>query len=115
MNATKKAWVVAATIGAVEALKDQGICRWNYTIRSIQQHAKNNIRSFAQANMVSSSGSGSSGSVSASGSSSTPPTPAAAAMSNESRINPNGKLKKKEASLEKVLVLSCWGPSTTRF
>lgn len=108
MNATRKAWIVAATIGAVEALKDQGICRWNYTIRSIQQYANNNIRSFK---MLPSSGSGSSSgsaSVSASGSSS---MLLPAAVSNESMI----KLKKQEASVEKVMALSCWGPSTTRF
>ncbi|MBA0550089.1 hypothetical protein Golob_021066, partial [Gossypium lobatum] len=43
-----RAWIVAATIGAVEALKDQGICRWNYTITSLHQHARTNIRSFAR-------------------------------------------------------------------
>ncbi|EEF36605.1 uncharacterized protein LOC8282436 [Ricinus communis] len=100
MNAARKAWIVAASIGAVEALKDQGICRWNYTLRSLQQHAKNNIRSFAQANTVSSSGSSSSS--------------AAVAMSNEI-IRNNAELKKKEAAMEKVMGLSCWGPSTIRF
>ncbi|XP_050219856.1 uncharacterized protein LOC126670220 [Mercurialis annua] len=93
MNVTRKAWMVAASIGAVEALKDQGICRWNYTLRSVQQHAKNNLRSFSSAASSSSS--------------------AANAVSNEIS---NAMLKKKEeACMEKVMGLSCFGPSTVRF
>ncbi|KAJ6894402.1 hypothetical protein NC652_028234 [Populus alba x Populus x berolinensis] len=90
--AASKAWIVAASIGAVEALKDQGICRWNYTLRSLHQHAKNNIRSFTRSKI------------------SSPST--AAAVSNEIL---KAKMKRRETSLEKTMNLSCWGPSTARF
>ncbi|KAE8672943.1 hypothetical protein F3Y22_tig00111833pilonHSYRG00055 [Hibiscus syriacus] len=49
MSSSSRAWIVAASIGAVEALKDQGICRWNYTVRSAVQHSKNHLRSASQA------------------------------------------------------------------
>ncbi|MBA0776812.1 hypothetical protein Gotri_011758 [Gossypium trilobum] len=45
MSCSTRAWIAAASSGAIEALKDQGICTWIYAQRSIQQHAKNNIRS----------------------------------------------------------------------
>jgi len=94
-SSASKAWIVAASIGAVEALKDQGICRWNYTIRLLQQHAKSNIRSFTQSKIMASSSYSSSSSAAA----------AAAAVSNEIR---KASMKRK-ISLERSMNLSCWG------
>ncbi|KAK2369652.1 hypothetical protein P8452_57203 [Trifolium repens] len=89
MSAATRAWVVASSIGAVEALKDQlGVCRWNYAFRSVHQYAKNNIRSYTQAMKLSSASS--------------------AAVSNKVK-------RTKEESMKKVLDLNCWGPSTARF
>ncbi|CAJ2659924.1 hypothetical protein L195_g036759 [Trifolium pratense] len=89
MSAATRAWVVASSIGAVEALKDQlGVCRWNYAFRSLHQHAKNNIRSYTQAMKLSSASS--------------------AAVSNKVK-------RTKEESMKKVMDLNCWGPSTARF
>lgn len=34
-DAVRKSWVVAATIGSVEALKDQGVARWNRPLTKI--------------------------------------------------------------------------------
>ncbi|PON55863.1 Wound-responsive family protein [Parasponia andersonii] len=90
MSSASKAWIVATSIGAVEALKDQGICRWNYALRSLQQHAKNNIRSYSQAKRSFSSQS-------------------SAAFSKKIR---DDKMKQSEDSLRTVMYLSCWGPNS---
>ena len=89
MSSMSRAWVVAASVGLVEALKDQGFCRWNYTIRSMQQHAKTNLRTFSQARKLSSSSS--------------------AMVSSKVR---DEKAKQSEESLRKVMYLSCWGPNS---
>ncbi|XVF66899.1 hypothetical protein PTKIN_Ptkin10aG0076400 [Pterospermum kingtungense] len=84
MSSSSRAWIVAASIGAVEALKDQGICRWNYSVRSAIRHAKNHVGSASQAKKLSSQSS--------------------AAIT-------NGVSKESEESLRKVMYLSCWGPN----
>ncbi|VVB11800.1 unnamed protein product [Arabis nemorensis] len=84
MSSTSKAWTVAATIGVVEALKDQlGVCRWNYVLRSMNQHLRNNVRPISQTKRFSS----------------------AAATTTA------GNAKHAEESLRTVMYLSCWGPS----
>nr|GMC51838.1 Wound-responsive family protein [Ipomoea batatas] len=89
MSSGSRAWIVAASMGAVEALKDQGFARWNYALRMIQQHAKSNaLRSYSQATRLSS--------------------PSSALVSGKIREE---KLKKSEESLRTVMYLSCWGPN----
>ncbi|KAI8008714.1 hypothetical protein LOK49_LG07G02320 [Camellia lanceoleosa] len=78
-----RAWVVAASVGAVEALKDQGFCRWNYT-RPLHHHTKTNLRSFSQANKPSSS---------------------------SMAVRRTKKASQSEESLRQVMYLSCWGPN----
>ncbi|CAN1844056.1 hypothetical protein LINPERHAP1_LOCUS37330 [Linum perenne] len=91
MSSTSKAWMVAASIGAVEALKDQmGFCRWNYILRSAHHYAKSNVRSISQAKNI---------------------APSSAAVVSTAVVS--SKLKEaqqSEESLRKVMYLSCWGP-----
>ncbi|KAK9074190.1 hypothetical protein SSX86_006787 [Deinandra increscens subsp. villosa] len=42
-EAVRKAWVVAASIGTVEALKDQGVARWNGRLTELQRHAETKV------------------------------------------------------------------------
>lgn len=79
-------WGVGASVGSVEALKDQGFCRWNYPLRFFAQRTKNNMRSYSQAKKLSTS-------------------------SSSSLIARSDKAKQSEESLRKVMYLSCWGPN----
>ena len=79
---------MAASVGVVEALKDQGVCRWNSSLRSAHQHIKSQARSVSQAKKLSSSSS--------------------AVVSNKVK---DEKAKQSEESLRKVMYLSCWGPN----
>ncbi|KAG5033296.1 hypothetical protein AAZX31_06G278300 [Glycine max] len=86
MSSGIRAWSVAASVGIVEALKDQGICRWNHALRSAQHHLKNHVGSFSQANKLSSS----------------------AMISTTLK---HEKANQSEESLKTVMYLSCWGPN----
>ncbi|KAF8007884.1 hypothetical protein BT93_K1776 [Corymbia citriodora subsp. variegata] len=93
MSTTSRAWVVAASVAAVEALKDQGFCRWNYTLRSIHQRAKSRaMSSISQAN----------------GSKKRSPQSASVAASR--RLAGEAEVRQSEESMRKVLYLSSWGP-----
>ncbi|VFQ67316.1 unnamed protein product [Cuscuta campestris] len=87
-SSSSRRWIVAASVGTVEALKDQGFARWNYAFRLLHQHAKSNLRSYSQhATRL--------------------PSPSAV-VSAKLR---DEKLKRSEESLRTVMYLSCWGPN----
>ncbi|KAJ1697168.1 hypothetical protein LUZ63_005680 [Rhynchospora breviuscula] len=74
--------IVAASVGAVEALKDQvGLCRWNYALRSLQRKLKQNMGAMSHDRKV------------------------------YSGIGMEEKAKRSEESLRTVMYLSCWGPN----
>ncbi|KAK3404598.1 uncharacterized protein LOC104424842 [Eucalyptus grandis] len=94
MSSTSRTWVVAASVAAVEALKDQGFCRWNYALRSIHQRAKSRaMSSFSQGN----------------GSNKRSPQSSAAAAASR-RLAGEAEARRSEESMRKVLYLSTWGP-----
>jgi hypothetical protein len=86
MSSTSRIWTVAASVGVVEALKDQGLCRWNYGLRLAQHHVKNNLRSLSQTKKLSSSNS-------------------------YAMVCSKEEVKQSEESLRTVMYLSCWGPN----
>ena len=81
MSSTSRAWTV-------EAMKDQGICRWGNALMSLQQHAKNSVGSYSQAKKLS--------------------TPSSSAIFKKYKCD---NTKESEESLIKVMYLSCWGPN----
>ncbi|XP_072970586.1 uncharacterized protein [Typha angustifolia] len=85
--ASKTSLLIAASVGAVEALKDQaGLCRWNYAIRSLNQRAKkSSMGSLSQAKRMS--------------------------CAVDRRKGVDEQAKKAEESLRTVMYLSCWGPN----
>ncbi|KAK7342200.1 hypothetical protein VNO80_25144 [Phaseolus coccineus] len=89
MSSTIRAWSVATSVGVVEALKDQGICRWNHALRSAQQRLKIHVSSLSQAEKLSSSSS-------------------SAMISSTPQ---HEKPKQSEESMRTVMYLSCWGPN----
>ena len=84
MNSQGKGWIVAASMGIVEALKDQGVCRWNQALRSTHRQAKGSFGSISIAQRL----------------------PAI-----DGRSEMSEKAKKAEESLRTVMYLSCWGPN----
>ncbi|GMN63483.1 hypothetical protein TIFTF001_032550 [Ficus carica] len=88
-SSASRGWGVATSIAVVDALKDQGVCRWNSALRSIQQHAKTNLRSSSQANKF----------------------PASQFSPAVAKKLKDGNLKQSEESLRTVMYLSCWGPN----
>ncbi|KAF5195607.1 Wound-responsive family protein [Thalictrum thalictroides] len=87
MSSTSRASIAAATVGVVQGLKDQGLWRFNYILRSINQHVEKNLGSISQSKKFSSS------------------------VCSSSAVDREERLKQSEESFRKVMYLSCWGPN----
>ncbi|KAG2608041.1 uncharacterized protein LOC120668506 [Panicum virgatum] len=100
-SVTKKAssFVVAASMSAVEALKDQaGLCRWDYAIRSLYNRAAA-AKVTGRAVPVSLSSSSSSSSQ-------------AAGCSGAAAVRAGARTRRtEEEKLHKAYHLVCWGPN----
>ncbi|CAN0896906.1 hypothetical protein LINGRAHAP2_LOCUS18789 [Linum grandiflorum] len=88
MSSTSRAWTAAVAVGAVEALKDQGFCRWNHAIRSIHQLSKNKIRSSSSAARQLR-------------------RPITGAAIGSDRVDDG--VRQSDESLRRVMYLNCWG------
>ncbi|CAH8262179.1 unnamed protein product [Arabidopsis lyrata] len=82
-------WIVATAIAAVEA-------RWNYPLRFFNKDVKARLRAIAVTSRPPSSASSSS-------------------SSSADLVKDNHPMPKSEASMERVMGLSCFGPTTVRF
>ncbi|KAL6529747.1 hypothetical protein OROGR_015370 [Orobanche gracilis] len=103
IGAARGGLIVATSIGAVEALKDQlGFCRWNYALRSIEKRAKNRVSSYYHTKIIPDNNNASSSSSSSAGS-------GMAVGSNRMKTN------RTEKTLKKVMDLNSLGPTTIRF
>ncbi|KAL5731233.1 hypothetical protein ACHQM5_003982 [Ranunculus cassubicifolius] len=81
----RKAWMVAAGLGVVGTLKDQGgLCRLSSSLRSLHQHVERNLASVSQSKRFNSS------------------STTAAVLQREER------LKQSDETLSKVMYLNSW-------
>ncbi|KAL1299070.1 hypothetical protein AAHE18_18G081800 [Arachis hypogaea] len=97
--------VASTTVGVMEVLKDQGYCRWNTTMKSVAQGAKNHVKS-SQHKAANNSNNNNISHQSSSSS--------MIANNNKLRdeIDEIEHMKKAEESLRTVMYLSTWGPNS---
>ncbi|KAF5807376.1 hypothetical protein HanRHA438_Chr05g0242141 [Helianthus annuus] len=93
---TIKTWLVVASIGAVEALKDQGVARWNGPIKALHHHAKTKIVSSYNRSVADRSS-------------------RSLFVGSELAAGKYRSKKTKEECMKKVMDMNCFGPSTVRF
>nr|XP_043627496.1 uncharacterized protein LOC122599100 [Erigeron canadensis] len=96
-EASRKAWLVATSIGMVETSKDQGVARWNGPFRELHQRAETKLSSsylktssfshFLFTSVISSS-----------------------SWKTSTAIK-----SKEESMMNKVLEMNCFGPNSIRF
>ncbi|KAL5731223.1 hypothetical protein ACHQM5_003972 [Ranunculus cassubicifolius] len=80
----RKAWMVAAGLGVVGTLKDQGgLCRLSSSLRSLHQHVQRNLASVSQSKRFNSS-------------------------SSTAAVQRLERLKQSEETLSKVMYLNSW-------
>ena len=91
-------FVVATTVGVVEALKDQGYCKMNNTMmKSVAQQAKSHLGSATRAKKLAS------------------PSPSSSTSSSSvtsNNLRDDEKRRMAEESLRTVMYLSTWGPNS---
>ncbi|KAK1407064.1 hypothetical protein QVD17_38675 [Tagetes erecta] len=95
-GSTIKTWLVFASIGAVEALKDQGVARWNGPLKSLHNHAKSKVVSSYNKSVADRSS-------------------RSIIVSSEMSAGKYRSKKTKAESMKKVMDMNCFGPSTVRF